>query len=933
MNEEKWYGYTVEQLEQKLKTSTAKGLHQRTALLRKRKYGANVIYPIPKGSFYSYLKHIVTDFTSILLILTAIIAAVFENSISSAVIIGILLLNYGLAIFSYVKAQRVLEDMGDFALPSAKVIRDGRVYLIKQEDLVPGDIIHVSAGDIVPCDARLYDTDELEADEENLTNIKGSVIKDEKFIDYREIVPALQKNMIFASTIITKGIGRAIVCATGDDTEVCTSEKNTPIVSHEQLKIIGVLKKYCSVWSLVMLAVVFLLTVLDLAVGTATRGLFDIFFTGLSLAVASMSEFYMAFGYIVIACGIFGAVQRFKDINSGAMIKKTVKLEKLKDITCLVIPKEGAFSIKNMRVERIYANGTTYSVGDYKFVENCKQVIQYGLISTGLYGRAKLVESNLKNENINTAEEDSLIHIAEKFGLYNIELDKTFPITEHVSSSDKSLFETTLVQTSGTYVVAVRGEIHRILENCRYYTENGNIYPMTSDKINEIKFEAQQIIREAYRVIGVASKTTIHATLSRLEACQTDMIFEGFMAVREPMLPEAAKNISKCQAAGIKVIMLCEDISENNHRLAESLGIAHNYTDIINTYELADMKDGIFRANIPIYRVYEGLTVDQKELLISYLQASGEVVGFLGRELDEIKLFNQCDVSFAQSMTVSVKAGKKGVDLTNRAVPIQTKDSKYSSKGRCEAVKFLADVIISDADKDGRGGFNAILDALTFSKVVYKNLLRMVKYLITVQSARLFLILYSVITHETLLMPIQILFSGLVIDFIAVIIIAFEKPSTDILKHPVDTEKRLTNPLGHNMLCVIFGLVWAVIMIIMIRLLNYYYIPNTVGEMISGTFISFIMTQIITLNEMMKERSLFIPNVRINGIYLITIVTVAAIFVVGILFPPFGTLFGIVEINLITWGSAVAIPVCMLGLYEMYKALLGFSRRSKGEED
>ena len=926
---DKWYDKTVEQIEEKLNTNVRKGLNQKIAFKRKRHFGPNLIYPIPRGSFKSYLKHIVTDFTSILLIITAVIAAVFENSVSSAVIIGILILNYGLAIFSYVKAQRVLEDMGDFALPSAKVIRDGRLYLIKQEDLVPGDIIHVSAGDIVPCDARLFDTDELMLLETNLTYITHAVDKDASYIDYREILPEQQKNMIFASTIVTKGIGRGIVCATGDNTLVCTMEKNIPIVSHEKLSVIGVLKKYCAVWSLVMLAVVFVLTVLDLMVGTATRGLFDIFFMGLSLAVASMSEFYMAFGYIVIACGIFGAVQRFKDINSGAMMKNTVKLETLKDLTCLVVPKECAFSVKNMRVERIYANSNVYGISDYKFIENCKQVIQYGLISTGLYGRDKLVESNLKNENIYTAEEDSIIHIAEKFNLYNIDLDKNFPMVEHVPLSDNSLFETTLVHTGGTHVLAVRGELHKILDNCRYYTENGNIIPLTSEKISSIKISASLITREAYRVIGVASKTTIHKTLKRLEACQTDMIFEGFMAVREPMLPGAAKNISKCQAAGIKVIMLCEDISENNRHLAESLGIAHDYTDVINTHELAEMKDGLFRANIPIYRVYEGLNTSQKQLLIQYLKDDGETVGFLGRELDEIGLLKYSDVSFAQSMTVSVKAGKKGVDLTNRALPIQTKDSKYSTKGRCEAVKFLADVIISDADKQGRGGFNAIIDALMFSKVVYKNLLRVIKYLLTVQSARLFLIFYSVITHDLLMTPIQILFSGLLIDFAAVIIIAFEKPSTDILKQPIDTEKRLENPLWHNTQCIIFGLFWAVITITAVKVLDYYYIANTVSEMMSGTFISFLMTQIITLNETMKERSLFIPNVKINSIYLITFVAIAAIIVFGLLFPQFGALFGIVEINFIMWGTAAAIPVCMLILYEIYKALLSISSKNK----
>lgn len=927
---EKWYDKTVEQIESKLNTSTGRGLSQKTAFKRKRHFGANIIYPIPKGSFRSYLKHIVTDFTSILLIITAIIAAVFETNINSAVIIGILILNYGLAIFSYVKAQRILESMGDFALPSAKVIRDGRLYLIKQEDLVPGDIIHVSAGDIIPCDARLFDSDELNVLEVNLTHVTHAVEKDAKFIDYRDISPSQQKNMLFASTIVTKGLGKAIVCGTGEDTLVCVMEMNTPIVSHENLSVVGILKKYCSVWSLVMLAFVFTLTVLDLIIGDVSRGLFDIFFTGLSLAVASMSEFYMAFGYIVIACGIFGAVKRFKDINSGAMVKNTAKLEKLKDITCLVVPKEGAFSIKNMRVERIYANNNVYSLSDYKFIDNCMQVIKYALISTGLYGRDKLVQNNLKNENIYTAEEDSIIHIADKFNLYNVELEKNYPIIEHVPLSDSSMFETTLVNNMGTYVVSVRGEIHKILENCRYYCENGNIYPLTNEKRNDIKISASLITREAYRVIGVASKTTIHKTLSRLDACQTDLTFEGFMAVREPMLKGAAKNISKCQSAGIKVIMLCEDISENNRHLAESLGIAHDYTDVINKHELMHMKDGLFRANIPIYRVYEGLTTAQKRMLIQYLKDSGEVVGFLGRELDEIVLLKDCDVSFAQSMTVSVKAGRKGVDLTSRSMPLQMKDSKYSSKGRCEAVKFLSDVIISEADKVGHGGFNAIVDALMYSKVIYKNLLRVIKYLITVQSARLFMILYSVLFHDILLTPIQILFSGLLIDFAAVIIIGFEKPSNDILKQKIDTETRLRHPLTHNMQCVVFGLFWAVITIIMVRLLGYFYIPNTMSEFISATFISFVLAQIITLNENMKERSLFIPNVKINGVYLITFISVAAIIILGIIYPRFGLLFGIVEINLITWGAVIAIPLCMMILYEIYKALVNVSNKNKG---
>jgi len=806
-------------------------------------------------------------------------------------------------------------------------MRGGRLYLVKQEQLVPGDVIYLSAGDIVPCDARLIEADELKVLEVNLTSVTHASLKKPEYIDFRDINPSQQLNMVFASTIVTMGTGKAITCLTGEDTLVCKMEKNSPIVTHENLKVIGILKKYCSVWSLCMIGLIFVLTTLDFIFGIASRTLFDIFLTGLTLAVASMSEFYMAFGYIIIACGIFNAVKKYKDVNSGAMIKNTSKLEVLKDLTCLVVPKEGAFSIKDMRIERIFTNNNIYSTYDPKFIENCSQVIKYAVISTGIYGSSALIANNETNDNIYTPEEDVIIQTAEKFGLYNIELDNNYPIIEHMPLSDNSLFETTLVKFEGTYVVAIRGEVNKVLENCKYYCENGRIFPLDNEKLTDIKITVSLISREAYRVVGVASKTTIHTTLNRLESCQTDLTFEGFMAIREPMLEGAAKNVSKCQAAGLKIIMLCEDVNINNRRLAEAVGIAHNSTDIINTYELAHIKDGLFRANIPIYRVYEGLTIAQKRLLIQYLRDDKEVVGVLGRELDEIILLSECDVGFAQSITVSMKAGKGGVDLTSRRIPVQTKNSKYVAKGGCEALKFKADVIVSEAEKQGRGGFNAIIEAIACSKVIYKNLIRMIKYLLTVQSARLIIILYSILTRDLTFTPIQILFSGLIIDFMAVIIIAFEKPSRDILSQKEDTENRLQKPLSHNIQSIVFGLFWAALAVVSRRILYNFDITETMGELISFSFVSFLVTQIMVLIQSKKEKSIFIPNIKINGMFFIVILFMAGFITAGILFTEIGVLFGVVKMNLMTWGIIVLLPLCMLIIFEIYKFIVKIKRK------
>ena len=199
-----------------------------------------------------------TDFTALLLVFTALLAAIFEDTPQALILIAVLAVYYAAAIFAYVKAQRVLEKSGSHALPTAKVMRGGKLYMVRGEELVPGDIIFVSAGDIVPADARLIESDGLAALEVSLTGAIKAVPKDANFLEYRELSPNEQKNMLFASTILTAGTGRAVVCATGPDTLVCELKKNPPVVSHEKLSVMTALKKFCRIWSLCMSAAIFL---------------------------------------------------------------------------------------------------------------------------------------------------------------------------------------------------------------------------------------------------------------------------------------------------------------------------------------------------------------------------------------------------------------------------------------------------------------------------------------------------------------------------------------------------------------------------------------------------------------------------------------------------------------------------------------------------
>ena len=918
---ERWYDKSIKQTETCLETDVERGLSGDTIRQRRKLDGENDIYPAPKKSFRTYLTHLLTDYTSLLLLITLLIAAVFQETENLFIMLLILVTYYAIVIVTYVKSQNVLEGMGRSALPNAKVMRGGRLYMVKQKQLVRGDIIYVSAGDIIPCDARLIEARGLEVLEVNVTGVTHAVRKDAAFIHYHDIAPTQQKNMLFASTIVTRGTGRAICCEVGAETLVCAMGKNQPMLSHERLEIFDQIGGFCKKWTLVMTILIFILTVTELFLGIgAEQGLFGSFMTGLSLAVSSMSEFYTAFAYIVLASGIFGAVNRKKDVNRGALIKNSAKLEDIKDLTCLIVPREAAFSIRDMSIGKIYANGDLYAPGEHGYRKNASRVLRYALISTGLYGAGKLIENNVSGENIYTSEEEAIIKAAESESEYNIGLDRRYPMLEHRAKGPDCRMDTTLVQYENGFVVSLRGDYRTVLPLCRYYTEDSRVYTMTPEKWNEILIVAEKLAKESYRVIAVASKDTIYRTLKRLSACQSDLTFEGLLAIREPTLPEAAKNVLRAKHAGVKILLLTSDVSESNTILAESLGIASQADQSITGEELAQMKEGLFRANLDLYTVYQGLNLAQRRLLVRFLQEKGERVGYLCAELEEIILMKEADVGFAQSITLSEKAGGTGIDLAGRNIPIYTKNPNEGVSG-CEALKFVSDVVVSEPDKSGTGGFNAMLDAMLYAKGVYYNLYRMLKYMIASQVAKLTLILLSLTLGVTALTPPQILFCGLMVDFAALIIIAFERPDYTLLSSPTLISDKLKSPFFRNLDSVIIGIFLATVTVF----ISLYLRGNSVLDattMPSFCFISLLLSQLALLNECKRERSIFDPNVRVNGAYLMLLFLLIAFLVLVFIAPQVGALFSVAPLSMFAV-IALALPALIVTLcYELYKVIV-----------
>lgn len=924
---ESWYDKSLEQIEHRFEADRGRGLTRDKVAKIRKKVGSNNIYPTEIKNFFEYRKKMSTDYASVILLITAAIAAIFDVPIAAEAIALMVILNHAAAIFTFVKARRVLEGMEAYSLPTAKVLRDGKLSLLDMRALVPGDVIFLSAGDIVPADCRIFAADGLYINEGTLTGNVSSVRKDPNFAVFRPgLRPSEQLNMAFATTIVTAGNGRAMVVATGNSTIAAENGNLKPIVTHENLRILSKLRNYCRTWSLTMLLMIFVVVIAELFVKSAglmvDKSIFDLVMTGLSLAAASMAELFTAFGYIVIGCGIFNAMKRRKDVNVGALIKNAEKLESLRELDCLIIPKDGMITQSHSHAEKIFIPRKLFSATDRDRLSNFRGTVLSGVISTGIYG-AGLSNLNSSSRKI-TADEEALIELASELGLYNSNIDRSYPIIEHMPAGGASKFETTLtLDTDHRYMAVCRGDPEEILNACEYYSERAAIYRMTTEDRLEFFGAAQSLMRENYKVLALATGVTGYNNLQRIGSIQSDLTLEGFIAIREPLQPGIAQTVARARAAGIRVVMTTDRFTESDKYIAMSVGIIKDESEILTESRMLSMNRDLLRVNLPLYNMYCGIPAARLAELVDMMRADGKKVGLLAGGINGALLLKRADVGFAQAVTISPKANRAGIDIKSRQTPAYSRIVGAQGKTfDSEALKFISDVVVSDADDRGDGGFAAVISALEYSRSIYKSLLRVVRYLVTTQFARIFLTLGAIFVGVSTLNPVQLCYGGLIIDFAAVVCAAFSKPPHDALSIRDDAEQALDKFWIVNLRPILFALFEAVMILLLPTIVNLIGSSLKPDEYMTICFISFTICQLINLTEYASDRSIFAANLRLNIIYSLFILALIGTIAVGLLFPAAGEVLGIVKLGLIPSICCAAVPLLMLGLHELYKIIV-----------
>lgn len=911
---ERWYSLSPEQLETRLATDCSAGLSRRQAAARIKYEGKNRIHTTPKPSALELAKKLLRDPCAYMLLAAAILAWIFNEAVGAPLIIAITLFNAVVVLGAYIKAHSVIAAAYDRVIPNARVIREGKHYMVRQDMLCKGDLILLTKGDVVPADARVISANGLCCLETALTGEKEQKKKSPKPIYGNNIAPVELGNMVFASTIVAQGYGTAIICETAKDCLACNLQKDREQELKEP-KVFSVLKKHCTLWSYIMLALVFLLTLTDFVIGFESRSIFNIFITGLSLATAGMCYYYLAFGYIIAGSGLYGMLGKgARSRGSGAVVKRISDLDELSGITTLILPKSGAFTAGNTALKKLYCNSELIPKDEIKDVSSYSSFISCAFDSTSYPQNDYEKTYNGFKARSASEEEKQIFSLARAKGVFNgpeymgrhICLAPVF--ADNINGN--------LISESGRDKLVLRGRAEALLPLCTSYRYNGMLKDFKNEK-KRINSLLKNLAEQGNYAIAIAAKYTSDIN------DRNDMVFEGLLTFNEPMLSGAMENVQQLKENGIRVIMTSEDSSALTRSYAKELGIIDSEEEILTSDKMKLMTDSLFRTNLPIYQLYEGLDIPQKRLLIARLQESGESVGYFGSELEDVILLRESDIGYAAALDLpDTTDGREAEATAGRG--------EAKSPCGCEALKQVCDVVTVPCD-GAKGGFNAVAESVLTARRVVSSLYSAMQYLITAQCARLFIFIYSSLIPNTRLpfcgeeifTPVQLLTLGLILDLAVVLSLAFRGRGGTKLP------RIKGQSYGYIPVSMLFGVLWGVSALAFPVILRLMGIEVTNAQMSSAVFFGFMLTQLVCAAELTCSCSVAKSGAVFFKKFIPALLVVLA-FILTCVYTPLGSHFGVCPLTPLQWLSVALQPIFIFAIYELHRI---FENREKDSYD
>ena len=722
----------------KAQKTSQEGLSAEEAAKRLAEIGPNKLQEGKKKSLLMRFLGELADPMIIILIVAAVISGITafysgESFTDVIIIMAVVIINAVLGVVQESKAEAAIAALQEIAAATSKVVRDGKVIMLKSEELVPGDIVLLEAGDAVPADGRILSSASLKIEEAALT---GESVPVNKFIDILELGGAKdvplgdRKNMMYMGSTVVYGRGKAVVTGTGMNTEMGkiagalaqAEDEETPL----QIKL-NQLSKFLTVLVLGICAIIFgvgLFRAAGTEAGITGMTMLDTFMVAVSLAVAAIPEGLAAVVTIVLSIGVTNMSHK------NAIIRKLTAVETLGCTQIICSDKTGTLT------------------------QNKMTVVQHAADDENLLMRAMALCSDAKydteaGEAVGEPTECALVNDAYRHGMNDAELSGVYPRIAEAPFDSMRKMMSTIHKTADGLVQFTKGAPDVVLGRCTHALVNGEVVPMTDAIRADILAANKKMADKALRVLCAAKRDWRDMPENtEPENLEKNLTCIGLSGMIDPVRPEVKAAIALCREAGIRPIMITGDHKDTAVAIGMELGILEDASQAMTGAQLDEMDDATLTKNIEKYSVYARVQPEHKVRIVSAWKAKGKITAMTGDGVNDAPSIKSADIGVGMGIT--------GTDVT----------------------KNVADMVLADDN------FATIVSAVEEGRRIYANIRKAIQFLLASNLAEVLAIFFATLIGFTILEPVHLLWINLITDCFPALALGMEKSEQDSMKRP-----------------------------------------------------------------------------------------------------------------------------------------------------
>lgn len=864
--------YYCQSVDEVLETtgSSLSGLSEAVAAKRLEENGKNELVEGKKDSLLKRFVDQLIDPMIIILLVAAAISAVTaiiegENLAEVFIILAVVLINAILGVYQESKAEKAIEALQKMAAATSKVLRDGKITIIKSNNIVVGDVVLLEAGDAVPADGRLLESASLQIEEAALT---GESVPVGKFIEacvldgHRDVPLGDRKNMVYMGSTVVYGRGSAVITGTGMKTEMGkiadaltqTKQGQTPL----QIQL--------SKLSRVLTYLVIIISAVIFGVGLL-RGdqLLHSFMVAVSLAVAAIPEGLVAVVTIVLSIGVTNMSRR------NAIIRRLTAVETLGCAQIICSDKTGTLTQNKMTVVDNFGGEVT-------------------LLATAM---ALCTDAELNEDGSVTGEptEAALVAWAAKLGLVKDQLRIDSPrIGEAPFDSIRKMMSTVHLHSDGTVVQYTKGAPDEVLKKCTHIYKDGQVQLLTDKDREDILDANKDMANRALRILAAARRTyQSEPTDFSADSLEKELCFIGLTGMIDPVRPEVKAAIDKCRTAGIRPIMITGDHIDTAIAIARELGILTEETTAVSGSALDEMTEKEFDEKFRTISVYARVQPEHKVRIVNAWKGTGFVTAMTGDGVNDAPSIKSADIGVGMGIT--------GTDVT----------------------KNVADMVLADDN------FATIVSAVEEGRRIYDNIRKVIQFLLSCNASEVISVFVATLLGFVILQPVHILWINLVTDSIPAMALGMETAEPNLMSRPPRSPRAGVFAEGLGGDIAYQGLMIAILTLASYFIGHF--IESGLWEIAAspdGTTMAFLtlsMAQIFhSMNMRSRRESLFTLNTRNMFLTLAALASLALTTVV-IYVPFLATAFQFEHISGTEYAIALVLAVSVIPIVELVKLL------------